>query len=101
VQPHGNRSEVLAQVSRRVVKSTLPICGPRAFAWLRGLFSLPYLPPRQRTKVFAFFLVTDQVGKKEIRKEKAFFFEKKKQKTFIYCRRHGIRTGEFTAIRNR
>jgi hypothetical protein len=29
-----------------------------------------------------------------------FFFEKKKQKTFIYCRRQGIRTGCLGAILN-
>jgi hypothetical protein len=36
-------------------------------------------------------------GKDEV---KHFFFEKKKQKTFIYCRRQGIRTGCLGAILN-
>ena len=51
-------------------------------------------------KVFASF-VTAQAGKREISQAKAFFFEKKKQKTFVDCRRHGVQTGEFSAVRNR
>ena len=35
-------------------------------------------------KVFASFFVTTQAGKREISEAKAFFFEKKKQKTFSY-----------------
>jgi hypothetical protein len=35
------------------------------------------------------------------KKGKHFFFEKKKQKTFIHCRWHGVRIGELGARRNR
>jgi hypothetical protein len=37
----------------------------------------------------------------ESKEESVFFFEKKKQKTFIHCRRHGARVGELGTILNR
>src|SRR5271170_1691585 len=61
--------------------------------------------PRQptttkRIKSFCFFFATAQVGKSERKQARHFFFEKKKQKTFIHYRRHGVRIDDFSADLN-
>ena len=56
-------------------------------------------PLRQTAPVHALMPIAIRLFSKSWRRP--FFFEKKKQKTFIHCRRHGVQTGEFRAIRNR